>query len=283
MMAEMEVLHPGLFCSIQDLGRFGFMEFGVPVGGGMDSGAMKMANLLLKNDENSAVLEITQLGPKLSFSAETQIAFTGALLSPKLNGVAIDNNKLYVIKEGDVLSFGKRKMGCRAYLAIKGGFKTEVVLKSRSWYDGLTSFSKLEKGLKIPYESISVESPEYYSGIKIGESVTSYEIEAYLGPEADKLSAEVLKILETREFTIDVNNNRMGIQLVEAVENSLKPILTGPVLPGTVQLTPSGKLIVLMRDGQTTGGYPRVFQLSEKGINTLAQKVMGEKIKFQLL
>ncbi|MGB7786903.1 MAG: allophanate hydrolase subunit 2 family protein, partial [Salinimicrobium sp.] len=77
-------------------------------------------------------------------------------------------------------------------------------------------------------------------------------------------------------------NNRMGIQLQEELPNTLDAILTGPVLPGTVQLTPSGKLIVLMRDGQTTGGYPRVLQLSEAGINALAQKLPGEKFRFIL-
>ena len=74
----------------------------------------------------------------------------------------------------------------------------------------------------------------------------------------------------------------MAIQLKEVLTNKLSPIITGPVLPGTVQLTPSGKLIVLMRDCQTTGGYPRVLQLSEVGINSIAQKVVGDMLRFEL-
>lgn len=283
MKAEMEVLHPGLYTSIQDLGRIGFMEYGVPISGAMDSVALNMANLLLENSEKSAVLEITQLGPKLAFSAETRIALTGADLSPAVNGESVENNKALKVHAGDVLSFGKRVNGCRAYLGIKGGFRTETVLGSKSWYEGLTEFVKLEKGMKIPYEASTEIDSENYSGIKAGSYISSKLVEVFKGPEFEKLSDKEVKRLFQTEFSIDRNNNRMGIQLQEMIENTLSPILTGPVLPGTVQLTPSGKLIILMRDGQTTGGYPRILQLSERGINTLAQKVMKEKVKFKLI
>lgn len=280
MKAEMEVLHPGLFSSVQDLGRTGFMQYGVPVSGAMDSIALHMANLLLKNPKTAAVLEITQLGPKLSFNADTEISITGALLSPAVNGEPIENNKSYDIQKGDVLSFGKRIIGARAYLAVKGGFRSEVILNSRSWYEGLSSFPRLEKGMKIPYELSKDALSDNYTGIRTGDYLSSNRVEAFAGPEFERLSEEEIQRVLDSEFSIDRNNNRMGIQLEETFENCLDPILTGPVLPGTVQLTPSGKLIVLMRDGQTTGGYPRILQLTEKGINTLAQKVMGEKIRF---
>lgn len=283
MMAEMEVLHPGLFSSIQDLGRFGFMEYGVPVSGAMDSNAFRVANLLLKNPKDAAVLEITQMGPRLSFSEETQIAVTGAHLSPAINGQPIENNKAYTIFKDQILSFKKRIYGCRSYLAVKGGFRSEKVLNSRSWYDGLTGYLKIEKGMKIPYESGGDSFPDNYSGIKTPDYINSKIVEAFQGPEFENLSEAQRRRLFNDEFSLDQNNNRMGIQFGELLENSLEPILTGPVLPGTVQLTPSGKLIALMRDGQTTGGYPRILQLSENGLNTLAQKVTGEKIRFDLL
>ena len=85
-----------------------------------------------------------------------------------------------------------------------------------------------------------------------------------------------------QQFTISVQNNRVGYRLEEPLENNLQSILTSAVLPGTVQLTPSGKLIVLMRDCQVTGGYLRVLQLSEKAINQLSQKTTGDKIKFDI-
>lgn len=281
MKAEVEILQPGLFSSLQDLGRKGFMEFGVPVSGAMDSYASGMANLLLQNSPDAAVMEVTQLGPKLKFSGATQIVVCGAVLSPLINGNPIENNRVYNIQEEDVISFGKRIKGCRAYLAVKGGFVTESFLTSGSWYSGITAHSRFEKGMKLEYEVTFVGKESTHAGIKTDDYLTSAIVETFPGPEFDLLSEEEKKILQNSAFSIDKNNNRMGIQLQEEMHNSLDPILTGPVLPGTVQLTPSGKLIVLMKDGQTTGGYPRVLQMSEKGINTIAQKVMGEKISFK--
>lgn len=283
MKAEIEVLQPGLFSTLQDKGRRGYLSYGVPPAGPMDSFSAGMANMLLQNSPNSAVMEITLMGPQLRFSASTQIAIFGAFLSPKLNREGILNNKIYRIEAGDVLSFGRRIRGNRAYLAVKNGFKSETILGSRSWFEGLTSAVKLEKGMKLEYEAFDGASEMTHSLIKVKDFITSEEVETFPGPEFSQLPEEKKEELQKRHFSLSINNNRMGVQLEEELQNDLQPILTGPVLPGTVQLTPSGKLIVLMRDGQTTGGYPRVLQLSEQGINSLAQKVQGEKIVFRLL
>lgn len=284
MKAEIEVLQPGLFSTIQDPGRYGFLKYGVPMSGVMDIYAGKMANLILRNQPDSAMLEITQMGPKLRFSHPVKIAICGALLSPKINKVPIENNRVYKIEAGDELSFGKRELGCRTYLGISGGFKTEKVLRSRSWYEGVTDNFKLVKGLRLPYESTNESKIETNASIKFtSEYLESSEIEVFPGPEFDLLSESEREILRSSNFSIDKNNNRMAIQLQEILENNLQPIITGPVLPGTVQLTPSGKLIVLMRDCQTTGGYPRVMQLSETGMNRIAQKIIGDSISFDFL
>ncbi len=148
-MGEIEVLQPGLFSSVQDLGRFGFRKFGVPQSGVMDSYAAKMANLIVGNKKEAAVLEITQMGPKLQFNSDAIIAICGANLSPRLDGETIHNAKIYNVTAGAVLSFGKRKTGCRAYLAFKGGINSEEILNSKSWYKGLTEDFKLEKAMKI--------------------------------------------------------------------------------------------------------------------------------------
>ena len=98
----------------------------------------------------------------------------------------------------------------------------------------------------------------------------------------DRLSEKQKLQLENGEFKVSKYNNRMAYQLEPMVENDLEPILSAPVLPGTVQLTPNGNLIVLTRDCQTTGGYPRVLQLMESAINMLAQKTTGNTLKFRL-
>lgn len=283
MKAEIEVLQPGLFSTIQDFGRFGFLKYGVPLSGTMDNYASKIGNLILNNPVNSAVLEVTQMGPKLKFKANAKVVITGADLSPEINKISVSNNSIQFINPGDVLSFGKRKSGCRAYLSISGGFKTSENLGSKSWYEGISDLSKLTKGMKLVFDSTSFSNYPMHSSVKINsEYLLQKELPVFPGPEYRLLSGKEKELLAVTEFSIDQKNNRMAIQLQEKIKNSLSPIITGPVIPGTVQLTPSGNLIILMRDCQTTGGYPRIFQLSDRAMNILSQKVLGDIIFFQL-
>jgi len=283
-MGKIEVLHPGLYSSLQDLGRHNFLKYGVPQSGVMDSFAAKKANLILSNLDSAPVLEITQLGPKLKFSEPTQIAICGAYLNPKINESVVLNNRILSLKVGDVLSFGKRVIGCRAYIAIVGGFISEKVLGSYSWYNGITKREFLKKGSSMEYTNLDRTLNNLNASVKVNEVyLKDNVIKVFTGPEYDLLSSSQKRELMESTFSLDINNNRMAIQLKEPFNNSLNPIITGPVLPGTVQLTPSGKLIVLMRDCQTTGGYPRVLQFSEDGLNTIAQKVIGDHILFELI
>lgn len=283
MMSEIRVLHPGLFTSIQDHGRFGYRQYGVPEGGSMDSAAAALANLLLQQDPNAAVMEITQQGPKLEFHGPAQIVITGGELSPQIDGISIKNNKVYYIEAGQILSFGKRNIGYRAYLGIGKGFQTEVVLGSRSWYTEITPYSRFEAGMKLPFLAAKEKRDENFSAVRSGENITSELVEAFPGPEYQLLSDSEKNMLQESLFSVGRNSSRMGIQLEEILNNELQPIITAPVIPGTVQLTPSGKIIALMKDAQTTGGYPRILQLTEAGIGVLAQKVPGEKVMFRLL
>ena len=281
MKAEIEVLQPGLYSSIQDLGRMGFQKYGVPHSGVMDRYAMRVCNLILGNAEETSVLEITMQGPQLKFNSPASICISGADLSPQLNGKAVQNNEVIEISADDILKFGVRKTGFRSYVGIAGGFKTPEIMDSLSWYEGLTEDFRLKKGMKLPFNSQKSNNAETHASLKIDETyLENNEIEVYPGPEFDRLMTTQRNNLFNAEFKTDENSNRMAVQLSEKLSNELDPIITGPVMPGTVQLTPSGKIIILMRDCQTTGGYPRILQLSEKGIQVLAQKLPGEKIKF---
>lgn len=284
MTAEIEVLQPGLFSTIQDSGRFGFRDFGVPVSGPMDSYAYRLGNLILQNKPESPVLEITQIGPKLKFNAPATIVVTGAELSAEINAIKIKNNRIYNLIDGDILAFGKRHTGSRAYLAIKGGFICDEVLGSCSWYEGLTPYFRLEKGMKLKFVPGPVKKSIATSAVSLRDDYLFLtRVPVYAGPEFYKLSSSFQKQLCSSVNSVDPASNRMAIQLRETFENNLEPIITGPVIPGTVQLTPSGKLMVLMRDCQTTGGYPRVLQVSEEGLNILAQKIPGDNLEFKLL
>ncbi|WP_405291955.1 biotin-dependent carboxyltransferase family protein [Algibacter sp. Ld11] len=279
-----KVLEIGFYSSIQDFGRFGYQQYGVPVSGVMDRKAAAFANSLLGNNEDEAVLELTMLGPTLQFNVNTCIALSGANMSAKLNNTEIYNNSLIAVNSGDVLSFGKLKSGFRSYLAVWGGFNAETVMKSKSMYPNITKSSRLFKNDELTISASSFASQNKYSKIRYDESyLNSPILKVYKGPEFENLSnIEKNKLISTR-FTISNNHSRMGYQLQESFYNNLAEIITGPVIPGTVQLTPSGKLIILMRDSQTTGGYPRVLQLSEASINNLAQKYTGKSILFKLM
>lgn len=282
-----EILEPGLHSSIQDLGRTSYLSYGVPLGGAMDRYAHKLANLYLQNEQSAATLEITLIGPLLRFSKKTQIVITGADLSPRLNDKRVSNSEVLQVGPQDELSFGSPQIGVRAYLGIKHGFQTPEILGARGWTAGVTADIKLEKGMKLAY------FPEDFAGIlhakvKRHAIVAEQEMDAarpvgvFAGPEFHLLSNREQVALLHGRFKVGAANDRMGMQLEGKVSNGLEPIITGPVLPGSVQLTPSGRLIVLMRDCQTTGGYPRVLQLTENGINQMAQKTVGDKVHWQL-
>jgi len=278
-----KVIKPGFYTTVQDLGRFGFQQFGVSVSGVMDSYSAKIANALLHNSENDAVLEITMSGSTLQFNCDTCICIAGADISPKLNNKLVKLNSVLNIKEGDIISFGKLRYGYRCYLSVSGGFQAEITMNSRSMYKSITSRFVLAKNDELAISEHDNIIEKSNASIKINTNHFGLnDIEVLKGPEFELLTKKQQKQLLSNKFTISKDNNRMAYQLVEILENNIKPIITSLVLPGTVQLTPSGKLIVLMRDCQTTGGYPRVLQLKEYSIDALSQKLAGKNIHFML-
>jgi len=277
-----KVLKEGLFSTIQDNGRFGYKNIGVPVSGAMDQASAKLANLLLGNDESSAVLEMTLLGPTLEFMNDTYISITGADMNPVLNKQKVLLNETLLVKKGDILYLAHSSNGMRTYLGIKGGFNSETKLGSKSFYKGITKREKLIKNDTIDID----ESSSFFK--KIGQNINDFiinrksAIKVFKGPEFNLLDSKSRDLIFNTDFTIGINN-RMGYNLVEAVYNNISSIISSPVMPGTVQLTPSGKLIILCRDCQTTGGYPRILQLEKNSINCLSQKTIGEIVKFKLV
>ncbi|MEM5566866.1 biotin-dependent carboxyltransferase family protein [Psychroserpens sp. AS72] len=279
-----EILKTGLYDTIQDNGRMGWQEFGVPISGVMDRYSATLANSILGNSNYAAVLESVVVGPHLKFNQDTVICIAGADMSVVLNERALKTNTVYQVLKGDILKFGTCKYGCRSYLAVLGGFQTEIQMGSRSMYKGVTADYKLFKGDMLSISKISNNVSNSYSAVKIDKThFETQQLEVFIGPEFDKLDNNTQHKLLHTKFTISKDSNRMAYQFDDIIENELKDGITSLVLPGTVQLTPSGKLIVLMRDCQTTGGYPRVLQLTEKSINNLGQQFIGNKISFKCL
>ncbi|MBD1262072.1 biotin-dependent carboxyltransferase family protein [Maribacter polysiphoniae] len=276
-----KVLKSGFYTTLQDEGRFGYRDKGVPVSGVMDVGVVRNANILLENDHDAAVLEITMTGPTLQFERDTYIALAGAEFATTLNNEPISNNKVHKVKAGDILSYGRLINGFRAYLAIKNGFKTKEVLGSRSQYYPITKRGSLKDHEELKYDPYIDFEPKI-SELKVKSLLDEKVLEVSKGPEFKLLDDEQLENIFIKEFTVAKEYNRMGYQFNEKIKGHDWSMLTSATLPGTVQLTPSGKLIVLMKDGQTTGGYPRILQLRDKAISILAQKKLGDKVTFKL-
>lgn len=286
MTNNIEVLAPGMFTSIQDRGRIGYRKYGVPTSGVMDRISGALANTLLNNPINTPLLEITMLGPKLQFHTSTLIAITGANMSPQKNELSIPLNTAIQIDKGDIISFGKLQYGCRSYLAIKNGFLTQKILGSHSFYKPITNANTIGKGELLLIEHSPAHHSHFHASVKEdSDHFNCTEITCLKGPEFYLLSENDKQLLESILFTVSPESNRMGYRLTHT-ELHFPPgfnMLTSSVLPGTVQLTPSGKLIALMLDCQTTGGYPRILQLTSIGINRLAQKKAGDQFKFKLI
>lgn len=282
MTGFVEVVSPGLYSSIQDLGRFGARKYGVPVSGAMDGQGAALANHLLNNAPGAALLEITMMGPKLFFTAPAQIAIAGADISPQLDGLPLALNKVHSVGTGALLSFGALRLGLRCYLAVKGGFQTEKVMGSRSYFAPVTRAGTLGKGDKLPF-TVYNRQENLFTTVGINPlHFSASGLPCTRGPEFDWLSPGERDLVFNTALSIGKDNNRMGYRLeghAFQYPNGYS-MLTSCVLPGTVQLTPSGGLIVLMKDCQTTGGYPRVLQLSPEGINRLAQKKAADIVTF---
>ncbi len=283
-MHSIQVIKPGLYDTIQDLGRFGMTSMGIPLSGALDIYSAKLANALLKNSLNCPVLEMTLTGPVLLFQKNATIALTGADMSPRINDKPVKMQTKLLVKVGDVLLLSKANYGCRCYLAVKNGFKTYLKFNSYSYFKVITPNSRLYKGQILPIGKQFSVANNTFSHIKTDYKHFNTDIlKVFKGPEFNLLSAKQQDLLFGNTFKI-TKNSRMGYQFKTNLNLSNQiEIITSSVMPGTVQLTQSGKLIALMNDCQTTGGYPRVLQLSDEAISVLAQKNTFQKIKFKVI
>ena len=275
-MARLTVLNPGFQSTVQDTGRFAYREYGVPHSGAMDLVSSRLANRLLNNKDDDAVIEMTLSGAEMIFSEPTQIAITGAHCKIQVQHKVYKSPSVIRLKTGDVVKIGPAINGNFIYLGIKNGFQTESSLGSRSYYPHILDNALLKKGDHLSYHRAE-KSIELIDEIP---SNLNASLKAYAGPEFHLLNRKQQEQLLATTFTVSNEWDRMAYQLNEVIANHLAAIKSSPVLPGTIQLTPQGRLIVLMRDAQTTGGYPRVLQLTEKAVSAISQKRVGESVDF---
>ena len=284
MVGEL-VLHftkPGLQTLVQDEGRFGFQDVGIPTGGAMDKPAARMANYLVGNMPSSPVLEITLLGPSIVFKGVGQMAICGANLSPKLNKKAVNNGETILISDGDILDFGQNISGCRAYLAIRGNWQLNKWLDSyAAAFDAqnLSPQSIIKKGRTLKVSTTGFIEKRFGNQPGISSSTV---VKVMPGPEFYLFNSLEIAHFFSTNFHLSPASNRMGCRLVEAIPN-LKTdtnIISSAMFPGTIQITPLGHPIVLMMDAQTTGGYARIVQIKEQELPKLAQACVGDEVRF---
>ena len=284
-----EVREGGLFSTIQDLGRHGLQQFGIPVSGAMDSHSAIMANRLVGNDINVAVIEITLSGPVLYFSSPTIVAFTGCHAPLSLDGRRLPAWESHQVEAGSILSVGSAVRGCRGYLAFAGGIDTAPVMGSRSTFirgalGGLEGRA-LKKGdvLHLGRPGINAATgrfaPRRQQLSLPGDSTT---LRVMLGPQDDLFTKDALDTLLSAEYTITAEADRMGYRMQgpKLTHVSKADILSDGIAPGSVQVPGHGQPIIMLADRQSIGGYAKIATVIGADLPLLSQMRPGQSIRF---
>jgi len=297
----LEVVEPGIFTTIQDLGRKGYFASGIPPSGAMDRFALRMGNLLVKNPIDEAGIEMTAIGMKARVLKETVIALAGAQFSAKLNGNAIPLWQTIYLKEGDLLSIEKPRSGWRGYLCIAGGIDVPPVLGSKSTYTlgGLGGIRgrTLKKGDLIP-AGIPRSSLDTLKGRKVKESVlpeagSEKELRVVLGPQDDHVKGESIEVFLNTPYQVSIRSNRVGYRFEgpqlffkerpESRDAGLDPsnIVDDGNAIGAIQIPAGKEPICLGVDGVTMGGYVKIACLITADMNRMAQLKPKDLVRFK--
>lgn len=287
-MNGIKILESGLLTTVQDLGRWGYQQVGMVVSGAMDHLSLQIANLLVGNSRSEAGLEITLLGPKIEFETGVVIAITGADLRPKINGEAVDGWRGIYVPKGSILEFGTIQSGCRAYLAVSGGFDLPEVMGSRSTYlrgklGGLQG-RVLAKGDYLPLRKKNLNPDDlrfrwYFNQPKYP---ATKEIRIVPGPQFEMFSATGIDNFFNDTYEVTSASDRMGYRLkgpeVEHLDGS--DIISDGIPFGGIQVPADGMPIILMADRQTTGGYAKIGTVATVDLPLIAQSKPGDQLKF---
>ncbi|MBP3729285.1 MAG: biotin-dependent carboxyltransferase family protein [Lachnospiraceae bacterium] len=285
---SIRVIQPGVQTTVQDLGRFGYQQYGVPVAGAMDPRSMKLANILLDNDPGEAVLEITIMGPQLLFEEANYVALTGGDLGATLDGQPMPRYQAVLVQPGQTLRFLGLRNGCRAYLAFAGGLDIPMVMGSRSTY--LKAKMGGFKGRKLEAEDVlEFRAPNPWLPFperrRLGVDFVpqkQYELRVILGPQDDYFTKEGLATFLKEVYTVSAEFDRMGCRLEGAVVEHKNggDIISDGIAFGAIQVPSAGKPIIMAADRQTTGGYTKIATVISADFRYLGQLKGGDKVHF---
>lgn len=305
-MNSIEIVHSGFFTSVQDLGRYGFQKYGVVVSGAMDTFALRIANLLVGNEETAAALEMTLIGSSLRFHQDTLIAICGGNLSPTIDEQPVPEWRPVYIKKGAILRFSQHSEGCRSYLALGGALRVPKILNSSSTYlraklggfqgrvlkknDILQLGSLSPLGRKLTNSLALTIGNDSFKGVSWAVSPNIFPkyklnptIRVLSGPQLNHFSTESKARFFNDFFLVTTQSDRMGYRLEGPILKMSRTLemISEAVSGGTIQVPPDGNPIILLADRQTTGGYPKIAQIATIDLPVIAQVKPGEKIRFQ--
>lgn len=280
------VRHPGVLTTVQDLGRYGYGHIGMPVAGVMDEYAVRVGNILIGNDENTPVLEMTLLGPTLEFRQNTTFVVTGGDLQPRLNQESVEMWRVLQAQSGDRLNFSGAVNGCRAYLTVAGGFDVPLVMGSASTYlrgkiggfegRALRAGDSLIVGAPNGSPLVGFQLPEEFLP-DYGDTVR-----VVLGPQDSAFTQKGIDTFLSSEYIVTNEADRMGYRLdgpvIEHWDSA--DIISDGIALGAIQVPAHGKPIIMLADRQTTGGYPKIAHVISVDIPLVAQKKPGDCLRF---
>ena len=297
--AVMRIERPGMFSLLQDLGRLCHQRIGLPVNGPMDEWSHRLANALVGNPADAAVLECTLTGPRVSFGQDVLIALCGADLQASAERRPVPLQRPVMLHAGVALEFGECRSGARVYLAVRGGFATEPVLGSRSTYvrGGIGGFQgrALKKGDVLPLGPVARETPLAGllrdSGLRVlADLPRAMALPGHLpgrlrfvpGPHWAHFTEEAQQAFAALPYAITQETDRMGARLSGQALKLKAPLelVSEATVFGTVQVPPDGQPIVLMADRQSAGGYPKIGYVCSADLPLLAQSRPGETLGF---
>lgn len=286
-MKILRVITPGLFTTVQDLGRYGYLRYGVPICGAMDTFSFVAANLLVDNNPTEACLETTLISPELEALETANIAITGGTVSPQINGQDVSMWQTVEVQKGDFISFGRMQSGCRAYISIRGGIDAPLVLGSRSTYvrggfGGVKGRQLRKDDIIEGREMVPLTSTYAMPRELVPQFAGHFIVNVVLGPQMDKFTEKGVDTLLSNPFSVSLDADRMGYRLEgPTIEHEAEAdIVSDGVLPGAIQVPKNGKPIIMMRDAQTTGGYPKIAAVITSDASLLGQAKPNDMIEF---
>lgn len=287
-----EVLAPGVLCTVQDTGRHGRQALGIGTCGAMDVFAARVANALLGNPDRAPVLELTLGAAQFRVLREGWFAIAGADLEATCDGAPLALCGIARLRAGQVLHFARARKGCRTVLAVRGGFLAPSVLGSvatdlRAGFGGLSGRA-LARGDRLDWPGSSGEwrAPVAVS-TRLANAALAEEAPLALvpGPAFDALHPEDRRRLCSSPFTVGKDSDRMGLRLLESLPSAatLPEQISSALVHGAMQLPPDGRPILLGADRQTTGGYPVVGVVAGIDHWRIAQARPGDTLRFRLV